>query len=70
MAIRAYVNRYSRRPSFDSGACFARLTIKARDTLDSVRVGVIELWRATKATRGEVGRARCSLAETVMAIVL
>jgi len=57
---------------FDSGARFARLIIKARDALDSVRVGVIALWvwRATKVTRGKVGTARCSLVETLMAIVL
>ena len=72
MGIRAYVNRYSADPCFDSGARFARLIIKARDALDSVRVGVIALWvwRATKVTRGKVGTARCSLVETLMAIVL
>jgi hypothetical protein len=67
MGIRAYVNRYSA-DRFDSGACFAKLSIKARDALDSVCLGVIALWvwRATKQPAA-MGTAR---SETLLAIVL
>ena len=60
-----YVTAYAGVNDVLNGRTSGELMIKARDALDSVRVGVIAqwVWRATKETRGEVGTARCSLAE-------